>query len=251
MRVTFLPCHKFLIFASHRSNATLAVVSGPERPLLYAPYFKPSILCVQIPQRFIYFRPSTLFCNQCAQMSLYKFLNDLYHFCNPAPVNSSCSNLALIDGTRSGPPSPRQILRFLPFRDQWPDLGLPGVPWLLQEPHRPHLNGRRVNKCSLHPPLGPSFGPNFGPEAPTFPTSRAKSSMIYIFYGIPRASSYNDPNNVRVKSSTIYIFLARRRYSYTAHYLSCRRSISSYQSQSHRILITCISTNRINSLAAT
>ena len=193
MRLAILTIHKFLNIDSHRSNATLAVVLGPERPLLYAPYFKPSILCVQIPQRFIYFRPSTLFCNQCAQMSMYKFLNDLYHFCNPAPVNSSCSNLALIDGTRSGPASPRQILRFLPFRDQWPDLGLPGVPWLLPEPHRPHLNGRRVNKCSLHPPLGPSFGPNFGPEAPTFPTSSANSSMSYIFYVTSRASSYNDP----------------------------------------------------------
>ena len=146
-------------------------------------------------------------------MSLSKFLNDLYQFCNDAPVNSSCSNLALIDGTRSGPPSPRQILRFLPFRDQWADLGLPGVPWLLPEPHRPHLNGRRVNKCSLHPPLGPSFGPNFGPEAPTFPTSRAKSLMIYIFYGIPRASAYNDPNNVRVNSSMIYIFYVTSRAS--------------------------------------
>ena len=171
MRVTFFPFHKFLIFGSHRSNATLAVVSGPERPLLYAPYFKPSILRVQIPQRFIYFLPSTLCCNQCAQMSMYKFLDDLYHFCNPAPVNSSCSNLALIDGTRSGPPSPRQILRFLPFRDQWPALGLPGVPWLLLEPYRPHLNGRRANKFGVHPPLGPFLGPRFGPEAPARPNA--------------------------------------------------------------------------------
>ena len=175
MRVTFLPFHKFPFFGSHRSNATLAVVLGPARPLLYAPCFRPYIFCMQIPRRFRYFWPSRLFCNQCAQMSLYKFLNDLYQFCKAAPVNSSCLHLALIDGTRSGPPSPRQILRFLPFRDQWPDQGLPGVPWLLPEPHRPHLNGRRVNKCSLHPPLGPSFGPNFGPEAPTFSTSRAKS----------------------------------------------------------------------------
>ena len=182
MRVTFLPCHKFLIFASHRASATLAVVSGPARSLVFAPRFRPYIFCMQIPQRFIYFGPSTLFCNQCAHMSLYKFLNDSYDFCNAAPVNSSCLHLALIHGTRSGPPSPRQILRFLPFRDQWPDLGLPGVPWLLPEPHRAHLNGRRDNKFRIHPPLGPSFGPNFGPEALTLSTSRAKSSMIYIFW---------------------------------------------------------------------
>ena len=121
-------------------------------------------------------------------MSLYKFLNDLYQFCKAAPVNSSCLHLALIDGTRSGPASPRQILRFLPFRDQWPDQGLPEVPWLLPEPHRPHLNGRRVNKCSLHPPLGPSFGPNFGPEAPQQPiwTQILRRYGVRVEDGIPR-----------------------------------------------------------------
>ena len=108
--------------------------------------------------------------------------NDLYHFCNPAPVNSRWLHLALIDGTPSGLPSPRQILRFLPFRDQWPDLGLPGVPWLLPEPHRAHLNGRCANKLGVHPPLGLFLGPNFGPEALTLSTSCANSSMIYIFW---------------------------------------------------------------------
>ena len=72
--------------------------------------------------------------SQCAETEPLKLsfsFNDLYHFCNPAPVNSSCLYLALIDGTRSGPPSPRQVLRFLPFRDQWPALGVLSVPWLI------------------------------------------------------------------------------------------------------------------------
>ena len=79
------------------------------------------------------------------------------------------------------PATTRQMLCFLHFRDQGPALGVPGVSWLLLEPHRLHMNGRRANKFGGDSPLGRILGPILGPEARTLSTSCAKSSMIYIF----------------------------------------------------------------------
>ena len=79
------------------------------------------------------------------------------------------------------PATIRQMRCYLHFRDQGPALGVSGVPWLLLEPHRLHMNGRRANKCGGNSLLGRILGPISGPEARTLSISCAKSLMIYTF----------------------------------------------------------------------